>query len=126
VYDFFEKPMIQITPQIKIYLCKVSQDFRKGIDSLAYACRTLLKQDPFGGSMFVFRNRSFSMIKILVYDGQGFWLCSKRLSEGRFQWWPDEEQDGLVTLSAPQLQLLIWNGDLSGVRIGKEWRKIVA
>lgn len=86
----------------------------------------MLNQDPFSGSMFLFRNRSFTMIRVLVYDGQGFVLFTKRLSEGRFQWWPDEDHQGLVTLSAPQLQMLIYNGDLTSARIGKEWRSIVA
>ncbi len=116
--------MIQVTPHIKIFLCKTPVDFRKGIDSLAFLCRSLLNQDPFSGSMFIFRNRRFCMIRILVYDGQGFVLFTKRLSEGRFRWWPDKDHEGIVTLSAPQLQLLIWNGDLNSAKIGKEWRSI--
>lgn len=64
------------------------------------------------------------MIRILVYDGQGFVLFTKRLSKGRFMWWPDKDHEGIVTLSAPQLQLLIWNGDLNSAKIGKEWRSI--
>ena len=66
------------------------------------------------------------MIRILVYDGQGYILFTKRLSKGRFQWWPEKDYQGVVTLSAPQLQLLIWNGDLANARIGNNWRSILA
>lgn len=64
-------------------------DGRKGIDSLAALCREKFQADPFSGCLFVFRCRSATAIKVLVYDGQGFWLAQKRLSKGRFPWWPD-------------------------------------
>ncbi len=79
--------MIQITPQMRILLAVEPVDFRKGIDGLAGICRRVLKPDPFSGYAFVFRNKRGTAIKILVYDGQGFWLCHKRLSTGRFRWW---------------------------------------
>ena len=63
-------------------------DFRAGIDALAQACRRRLEVDPFSGALFVFGNRGRTAIKILVYDGQGFWLCCKRLSAGKFAFWP--------------------------------------
>ena len=80
--------MLQITPQMKILVAVEPADFRKGIDGLVRFCRDSLGLDPFAGSVFVFRNRRGTAIKVLVYDGQGFWLCHKRLSEGRFRWWP--------------------------------------
>jgi len=60
--------MIQITPQMRILLAVQPVDFRKGIDGLAGVCRTALASDPFSGSVFVFRNRRATAIKILVYD----------------------------------------------------------
>jgi transposase len=80
--------MLQITPQMKILVAVEPADFRKGIDGLVRLCKDSLQQDPFAGTVFVFRNRRGTAIKVLVYDGQGFWLCHKRLSEGRFRWWP--------------------------------------
>lgn len=73
--------MIQITPQMKIYLAVHPIDFRKGIGKLSGLCRTILNEDPFRGQLFVFRNKDGTSIKLLVYDGQGFWLFQKRLSE---------------------------------------------
>jgi transposase len=80
--------MLQITPHMRILVAVEPADFRKGIDGLAQVCKDVLKHDPFGGWVFVFRNQAATALKVLVYDGQGFWLCHKRLSTGHFRWWP--------------------------------------
>jgi len=80
--------VIQITPQLRILVAVEAVDGRKGVDSLAQLCREKLNSDPFSGCLFIFRNRSARAIRILAYDGQGFWLATKRLSKGRFRWWP--------------------------------------
>ena len=74
--------MIQISPQMRILACTKPVDFRKGIDGLAHICRQVLEADPFSGTVFVFCNRRKTALKLLCYDGQGFWLCQKRLSSG--------------------------------------------
>ena len=71
--------MIQITPQMRIMVAIEPCDFRKGIDGLARVCKEVLKQDPFSGWVFVFRNRPATALKALIYDGQGFWLCHKKV-----------------------------------------------
>ena len=86
--------MIQLTPQMRIVAAVEPVDFRCGIDGLARLCKGMLKHDPFNGWVFVFRNRSAKAMKILVYDGQGFWLCHKRLSTGKFCWWPAGRPSG--------------------------------
>ncbi len=70
--------MIQITPQMRILVAIEAVDGRKGIDSLARLCQEKLQADPFSGCLFVFRSRRGTSIRILVYDGQGFWLAQKR------------------------------------------------
>jgi len=102
--------MLQITPQMRILVAVEAVDFRKGIDSLAELCRAKLNADPFSGSVFVFRSRGATAIKILVYDGQGFWLATKRLSKGRFRWWP-QSQDASTTLRVHQAQVLLAAGN---------------
>ncbi|MEW6441854.1 MAG: IS66 family insertion sequence element accessory protein TnpB [bacterium] len=72
--------MIQITPQMRILVAVEPVDFRKGIDGLARVCRQGLSTDPFSGVVVVFRNRRATALKVLVYDGQGFWLCQNHLS----------------------------------------------
>jgi transposase len=114
--------MIAVTPHMRILLATDPVDFRKGIDGLAGVCRNILDADPFSGYVFVFVNRRRSSIKILVYDGQGFWLCTKRLSKGRFGWWPAVSGSMITTLEAYQLTALIWNGNPSGSP--PMWKKI--
>jgi hypothetical protein len=80
--------MIQIAPQMRILVAVEPVDFRSGIDGLCRICRQRLKEDPFSGCVFVFCNLRSTAIKVFVYDSQGFWVCHKRLSEGKFVWWP--------------------------------------
>jgi len=116
--------MIQITPHMRILAAVSPADFRKGIDGLSRLCRSALESDPFSGAVFVFRNKKATALKILLYDGQGFWLFQKRLSKGRFTWWPEEADAASMRLDAHELQLLIWNGDLAGATISPFWKKI--
>jgi transposase len=116
--------VIQLTPQMRILLAVEPADFRKGIDGLARVCRTALNSDPFSGYVFVFRNRRATAIKILIYDGQGFGLCQKRLSRGRFSWWPQGSGGSLEALAVHELQLLLWNGDPKRARVAPSWRRL--
>jgi len=113
--------MIQITPQMRILVAVEPADFRCGIDGLARVCRVALGSDPFSGTVFVFRNRRQTAVKVLVYDGQGFWLCHKRLSSGRFRWWPDETGR---SLRAHELQVLLCGGDPGATRAAAVWRRV--
>jgi transposase len=96
---------------------------RKGIDSLARLCQDKLAEDPFSGCVFVFRSRSGTAIRLLSYDGQGYWLAQKRLSKGRFVWWP-EGTEATKPLEAYEAQLLMAAGDLSRVRAAPMWRRV--
>jgi transposase len=117
--------MIQITPQMRVLVALEPADFRRGIDGLARMCRAVLAADPFSGTMFVFRNRRRTAVKVLVYDGQGFWLCHKRLSSGRFRWWP--QVDGRVTaMAAHELQVLLCAGDPASTKAAPVWRPVGA
>jgi transposase len=116
--------MIQITPQMRILLAVQAADFRKGIDGLSRLCREVMGADPFSGYVFVFCNKRKTAIKILMYDGQGFWLCQKRLSKGRFRWWPKGDNDGISRLAAHQLQLLLWSGNPAGGQVSALWKEI--
>lgn len=116
--------LIQVTAQMRILLAVAPVDFRKGIDGLARVCRQELESDPFSGRMFVFGNRRRTAIKVLMYDGQGFWLSYKRLSKGRFNWWGSGSGDDSESLEAHQLQLLLWNGDPGQARTAPLWRRI--
>ena len=138
--------MLQVTPQMKILVAVEPADFRKGIDGLVRLCKDSLQQDPFAGTVFVFRNRRGTAIKVLPGcerrgDGQGFWLCHKRLSEGRFRWWPSASgqdvpgqdvpgqdvpgQDARAkVVAAHQLSVLFSAGDPDRTSAAPDWRSV--
>ncbi len=116
--------MIQITPQMRILVAVEPADFRKGIDGLARLCKEQLARDPFCGWVFVFRNRRATAVKVLVYDGQGFWLCHKRLSSGRFRWWPTCRAGASKTLEAHELQVLLSAGNPERTQAAPAWRPV--
>jgi len=118
--------MLTLVPQMRVFVAIDPVDFRKGIDGLCGVCRQALMRDPLSGQVFVFRNRSGTALKLLVYDGQGFWLCQKRLSKGRFGWWPESATEVSLELEARQLQLVLWNGCPGGKALGELWRALPA
>lgn len=116
--------MIQLTPQMRILVAVEPVDFRQGIDGLCRLCRQVLSSDPFSGTVFVFRNRSGTAIKILAYDGQGYWLCQKRMSQGRFRHWPSPTGEVARTLLAHELQVLLSGGNPGAAQAAPQWRAI--
>jgi transposase len=115
--------MIHITAQMRVLVAIEAVDGRKGIDSLVRVCQQHLSEDPFSGCVFVFRSRRGTSIRLLSYDGQGYWLAQKRLSRGRFTWWP-EASVASKQLEAYEAQLLMVAGDVSRVRAAPMWRRV--
>jgi len=110
---------------MRIFIAIEPVDFRNGIDGLTGICRQKLEEDPFSGHIFLFRNKRGTSIKAIFYDGQGFWMCQKRLSEGRFKYWPKSTDEKEVKLlDIPRLQLLCWNGDPDSATVGDYWKPI--
>lgn len=117
--------MIQLTPHLRILVAVEPTDFRRGIDGLCRVCRQELQADPMSGAMFVFRNRRAKALKILVYDGQGFWLCQKRLSAGRFRFWPTSDEAGRTRrLEAHELGVLLACGNPAAAKGAPLWRHV--
>ncbi len=116
--------MIQVTPQLRILVAVDPTDFRKGIDGLARVCKDALGGDPFSGTLFVFRNRRGTALKCLTYDGQGFWLCQKRLSTGRFRFWPTGTTGPARRLEAHELQVLLAAGNPATAQAAPAWRRV--
>jgi transposase len=118
--------MIQVTAQTRVLVAVEPVDFRRGIDGLAVLCREVLMADPFSGGLFVFRNRSAKSLKILAYDGQGFWLCTKRLSQGRLSWWPPAPGGEARSreLAAHELAVLLAGGDPTHAHAAPQWRRV--
>src|SRR5262249_41849580 len=91
---FFQ--MIQLLPQLKILLDYQPVDFRKVIDWLIGLCRAQFDAELYDGTLFVFRNRRGTALKVLTFDGVGWWLVIRRFSQGRLQWWPKAQVDTLT------------------------------
>jgi transposase len=97
--------VIAVPPGVRILLAAQPVDFRKGMDGLAALVQRALRADPFQGDVFIFRPRRADRVKLLVFDGTGLVLYSKRLEAGRFCW--PSPADGVVRLSAAQLATLL-------------------
>jgi len=90
----------------KIYLACGATDLRKNINALSILVRESFKLDPFADTMFVFCNRDKDIIKILEWDGDGFWLHTKKLEKGRFSW-PKVYEEKKMGLTYNELEILI-------------------
>lgn len=115
--------MFQLAPQMRILVAAEPIDGRMGIDSLAGLCRQRLAEDPFSGCIFVFRTRRGTSVKLLAYDGRGFWLAQKRLSQGRFKIWP-QGPGTCFPLEAHQVQVLLAAGN-PNVGAAPVWRSVI-
>jgi transposase len=113
--------MFQVTPAMKIRVVHDPINFRNGIDGIAALVRRLIESDPMNGGLYVFRNRRMTMIRFLYYDGQGFYLCTKRLSKGKFTWWPTRDQPHIA---AREFQVLLWAGNPSQMAFAKDWKEV--
>lgn len=116
--------MIQLTPHMRILLACEPIDFRKGLDGLIAVCRDRFHHDPFSGTLFLFRNKSRTAIKMIVYDGHGYWLFIRRFSEGKLCWWPKSTGDVLTPLAAQELSILLYNGNPEQARLAEPWRRL--
>ena len=116
--------MISPGSATRIFLAAGPTDMRRGFDGLAELVRHRLAGDPQSGHWFVFCNRRRSRIKVLYFDGSGFWLCSKRLEAGSFSW-PSLDSSAVVHLSPEELALLVGGIELERARLKDWWRKAV-
>lgn len=97
--------MIPVPPGTRVWLATGHTDMRKGWNGLALQVQEVLKRDPHGGHLFIFRGRRSDAVKVIWHDGQGMCLFSKKLEKGRFVW--PSTVDGAVSLTAGQLGYLL-------------------
>jgi len=118
--------MLALTPHMKIFVALDPIDFRCGMNRLAQMAKELFDEDPKSGVLFVFRNRRQSDAKLLVYDGSGFYLIHRRLSCGRFSFWPKtllEQKEPGIMVEPSELAVLLRGGDPRG-SIPESWKRI--
>lgn len=116
--------MLQLAPQMKIFLAVDPVDFRRQIDGLAAICRAQLDADPMSGAVFVFRGKSGTAIRVLAFDGYGYWLCTRRFSRGTITYWPKAEGERLHPIAAHELSVLLYNGNPRWAHFAEPWRKV--
>lgn len=105
--------MIGPSGSIRVLVATKPVDFRKGAEGLAALVREAMQADPFSGTVYVFRAKRADRVKLLFWDGTGVCLFAKRLEDGEFRW--PRVQDGVMPLSAAQLQALLE---------GLDWRRV--
>jgi transposase len=108
----------------KVYLACGNTDMRKAINGLSVLVESTFKLDPFGEALFVFCNRSRDRLKILEWDGDGFWLHFKRLENGRFKW-PVSKERATIELSEEELEYLLGGPKLTRKFLGRGGRSII-
>jgi transposase len=99
---------------VRVLVATRPVDFRKGMDGLAALVRESLEADPYSGVVYVFRAKRADRLKLLVWDGTGLMLVSKRLEQGSFRW--PAISDGVMRLSSSQLSALLEGLDWTRVR----------
>jgi transposase len=112
--------VIASPPGLRVLIATRPVDFRRGADSLAALAKETLAQDPFSGTVIVFRSKRSDRVKILVYDGTGLVLIWKRLERGVFKWPPIT--GGLMRLSSAQLAALFEGLDWSRMHVPRVLR----
>ena len=90
---------------VRVLVATKPVDFRKGMDGLAALVQQALRADPFAGEVFIFRAKRADRVKLLVFDGTGLVLVTKRLEAGRFSW--PSPAEGTVRLTSAQLATLL-------------------
>ena len=116
--------MIGPTGAVRVMVATRPVDFRKGAEGLAVLVRETMGADPFSGAVYVFRAKRADRIKLVFWDGTGVCLFAKRLEDGKFQW--PAIADGVVRLTAAQLQALLEGLDWRRVHDARQTRVPVA
>lgn len=103
--------MLTFSATQRIYLAVEPVDMRKQFNGLWALAVEKLREDPFGGALFVFTNKERDRVKILCWDGTGVWVAAKRLEKGRFSW-PALNGSGKINLEPAALTMLLAGIDL--------------
>lgn len=99
----------------QIWMAVAPVDMRRGLDGLSALVQHSLGHAPCAGSAFIFRNRAGNRLRLLLWDGNGVWLCQRRLHQGHFVW--PKTHDAVFALSQAQWQWLV---------AGVDWQRLSA
>lgn len=108
---------------MKIFVAKEPISFKTRMDGTAAVCRNKYERDPYSGALFVFINRKKTMIRLYIFDGQGEYLCDKRIAKGSFPHWIESDED-LSSIKPHELYILLRGGNPRVVSTPADWKKI--
>jgi transposase len=111
-----------IASPAQIWVAVAPVDMRRGLDGLSMIVQHSLGHSPCAGSAFIFRNRAGNRLRLLLWDGNGVWLCQRRLHQGAFVW--PKVDDVVFAISQAQWQWLITGVDWQrlSAQPSSEWR----
>jgi transposase len=113
---------MMLPPSVRIYVATEPVDCRRSFDGLAAATRSVLRQDPLSGHLFVFFNRRKDQVRILVWDRNGFAMWCKRLERGVFKLAKEPRVgDAHLEVEAGELGLILEGIDLTGAKRRRRW-----
>lgn len=115
--------MLSFPPSVRIYLATGPTDMRNSFDGLAAAARSVLREDPLSGHVFVFCNRRRDLIKLLFWDRSGFVVLGKRLEEGTFAW-PESSSAPAMETTVRELLCVLEGIDLRDARLRRRMQRI--
>jgi hypothetical protein len=118
--------MITISAQTPIFVVHEPVPFNRGIDGMRGLCMAITKHDPINQGYFLFINKGHNQIRVIWYDGQGFLLCTKRLSKGRYRCWPKNSDNVFSFMEHFQAHSLICGSSSSPDRFLPIWKKIAS
>jgi transposase len=104
--------VLNLTHQTRVFLFVEPVDMRKSFRGLCLLAESVLQQDPASGHWFAFVNRRQDRLKLLGWDGQGFWIWYKRLESGVFEKPPAAASQVQLEIDVTQLSLIIHGIDL--------------
>lgn len=110
--------MLTLPPVVRVFVALDPIDMRASFDGLAAAVAARMRLDPLSGHLFVFLNRSRSLMKILFWDRSGLCILYKRLERGTFQLPRRAEAGERVEISPAELGLILEGIDLESVNAG--------
>ena len=113
--------MLSLTSSTAIFLHTEPTDMRKGFEGLSGLVREQFGSDPLDGSLYLFVNRRRDRLKILHWDGTGFWLYYKRLESGTFEVVPSNA--ARLQIDATQLAMLLGGVSLQALKRRKRYRR---
>ena len=106
--------MLYLTAHTKVWLATKPVDFRRcQLDGLIALCQIQFNHNPRSGDLFVFINRSHTMIRVLCYEEHGYWLATKRLSRGHYTLWPSTANEVISERHASELTKILKTFDAS-------------